>query len=265
MPVIRKFKVKRRKGAVARPACKKRLNCRTVRLPGQKSDQVVVACRTAGELKEYGERLRRRARCAAKKEAAARKEAAAKKRKGRKSPSTASTARPAATPRKSAPREEAAPKKKRKSRKSPTTASTTRQTSTSEGRSSASESFPRAATPRKTRAASSTRRSKSRASKSEPRRLEASRTSSAHGLGAGDSRSPFLLGAGQERKLPSNLRAALDRMGLDWPTTQKKVGARFSELALKKHPDRGGSNQQMKVLVQDRKIILSAIAVNSDD
>lgn len=244
MPIIRKYKVKRRKGAAAPPLCKKRLNCRVVpRLPGQKSDEVIVACNTAAELKEYGARLRRRERCKAKKaaeKAAEARKASAKPRK-KKAASTASSAR------------DEAPKAARKPRKKKgaSTASTARAEAPKAERKAAS-------TPRAQKTASTARASKPRAKKSSAKKAQAqSRRQQS-------SRSPFQLGAGDGgSRLPANLRAALDRFGLDWPTTQKKVGARFSELASRKHPDKGGSNQQMKLLIQDRKLILSAIASSS--
>lgn len=63
-------------------------------------------------------------------------------------------------------------------------------------------------------------------------------------------------------KRPRNrLAEALDRMGLQWPTTTKQVATRFAQLSDR----RSGvdSNQQMRMLLQDRSLILSAIAATS--
>ena len=49
-------------------------------------------------------------------------------------------------------------------------------------------------------------------------------------------------------------------MDLTWPTTVRKVNARFSQLSLRKHPDKGGTNQQMRQLLTDRSTILNALA-----
>lgn len=65
-------------------------------------------------------------------------------------------------------------------------------------------------------------------------------------------------------RAPTTLRPALaqalKRMGLTWPTTTKQVNAKFGRLSLEKHPDQGGTNQQMRQLLQDRRLILSALA-----
>lgn len=56
------------------------------------------------------------------------------------------------------------------------------------------------------------------------------------------------------------LDKALKNMDLTWPTTVRKVNARFSQLSLRKHPDKGGTNQQMRQLLTDRSTILNALA-----
>lgn len=57
-----------------------------------------------------------------------------------------------------------------------------------------------------------------------------------------------------------SLDKALKNMDLTWPTTVRKVNARFSQLSLRKHPDKGGTNQQMRQLLIDRSTILNELA-----
>lgn len=63
-----------------------------------------------------------------------------------------------------------------------------------------------------------------------------------------------------KRAQPTALAQSLERMGLTWPTTAKQVNARFATLSLKKHPDMGGTNQQMRTLLLDRSTILDELA-----
>lgn len=46
--------------------------------------------------------------------------------------------------------------------------------------------------------------------------------------------------------LPTNLRQALSLLGLEWPTTEEALGSAFRKAALLAHPDRGGSEEEMK-------------------
>jgi len=82
------------------------------------------------------------------------------------------------------------------------------------------------------------------------------------GVGGGSSTSS---GGGRSSRARSKapeqpLDKALKNMDLTWPTTVRKVNARFSQLSLRKHPDKGGTNQQMRQLLTDRSTILNALA-----
>jgi hypothetical protein len=65
--------------------------------------------------------------------------------------------------------------------------------------------------------------------------------------------------------LPGPLRNALELLGLGWPTTQELLASAFRKAALKAHPDRGGTNEQMLQVNKANEVIRAALKSGPQD
>jgi len=58
---------------------------------------------------------------------------------------------------------------------------------------------------------------------------------------------------------PAHIADALRELSVSWPYTSEDVRAAFKEAALRRHPDRGGSEEAMRRAVEARDTLLRAI------